>query len=85
MDARKCWLSRQNNGLYMITKFRPIKNRIGLSDKEDLYVTAGDPMSIKNMCEWAVEYIWNIQLDKLESKRVYVKGGELSRTGMNKV
>ena len=83
MDARKCWLSRQNNGLYMITKFRPIKSRIGMSDKEDLYVTTGDPMAIKNMCEWAVEYIWDCKLDKLESKRVYVKGGELSR--MNKV
>ena len=54
-----------------------------MSDKEDLYVTTGDPMAIKNMCEWAVEYIWDCKLDKLESKRVYVKGGELSR--MNKV
>jgi len=58
----------------MVTRLKPIKKQIGLSGKSDLYVRPGDPMAIKNMCEWAVDHIWKIKLETLESKMVFMEG-----------
>jgi len=72
-----CWLSRQRNGLYMLTQHKPIKKNVGRTNEEDLYVLPGDGIGYRHMCAWSAERIFGVQLELLESIRVWMLGGRL--------
>ena len=46
----KLWLTRQQNGLYMLTHFKPTIKQIYGSNQEDVYIKAGEPIGIRNIC-----------------------------------
>ena len=57
------YLSRQANGLYMLTEFEPLRKKVGQTDKEDFYVPPGDSIGIRNLCNIA---LWILKADKLK-------------------
>lgn len=71
------WLSRQRNGLYMLTKGKPIKASVGTTTELDLYVPVGDAIGWRNMCPWSASCIWGAELAPLASVRVWVEGGRV--------
>lgn len=67
----KLWLSRQRDGNYMLTAYRPRMAKItGLLDREDLYVRPGDPIGIRHLCVEGILKVSGIELDPLESTKV---------------
>lgn len=73
----KCWLSRQHNGLYMLTRLKPHLACVGNSWIEDLYIADGDDIGFRNMCSWGAKRIWGVELAPLQSVRVWSDGGVL--------
>jgi hypothetical protein len=51
----KLFLSRQANGLYMLTAIRPKRHRVGNTNHDDLYIRAGEPIGHRNMCPASIE------------------------------
>ncbi len=46
----KLWLTKQNNGLYMLSYFKPVKENILGTHKEDVYIIPGEPIGVRNLC-----------------------------------
>jgi len=57
----KLWLTRQHNGLYMLTKNKPIFTKVEGRDYEDAYVAPGEPIGIRNFCDAILRLV---KLDK---------------------
>jgi hypothetical protein len=53
----KLFLSRQGNGLYMLTAIRPKRHRIGNTSHNDLYIRPGEPIGYRNMCPASIEML----------------------------
>lgn len=47
----KLWLTRQHNGLYMLTAMQPIFAKVEGRDFEDAYVAPGEPVGMRNFCD----------------------------------
>ncbi len=45
------WITRQNNGLYMITYNLPVIENVMGTEVKDVYITAGEPIGIRNISE----------------------------------
>ena len=71
------WLSRQRNGDYMLTALKPVLGQVGRSGAMDWYVRVSDPIGYRSMCADAVKLIWGIELEPLESVRVWSDGGQM--------
>jgi hypothetical protein len=61
----KLFLTRQKNGLYMLTKYKPITRRVEGRDFSDAYVIPGEPIGVRNLCD----AILNLIEDKPNLKR----------------
>lgn len=48
------FLTRQRNGLYMLTKQKPIFAKVEGRDFEDAYFEPGEPIGIRNLCDLAL-------------------------------
>jgi len=57
----RLWLTRQHNGLYMLTKNKPIIIKVEGREYEDAYVAPGEPIGIRNFCDAILKLI---NLDK---------------------
>lgn len=68
----KAWLSRQRDGNYMLTAYRPIKAKITGIGTEDLYVRYGDPLGIRNLCSAGIAEVSGMELERLESTSVRI-------------
>ena len=68
------YLSRQANGLYMLTEFEPIKSLVGTTDNYDLYVKEGDSIGIRNLCNVSLYILNASRLNKLETVKVELSG-----------
>lgn len=44
------YLTRQHNGLYMLTKLKPTFADVQGTDFVDAYIQAGEPIGIRNLC-----------------------------------
>lgn len=53
----RLFLSRQGNGLYMLTAIAPKRHRVGNTSHDDLYVRAGEPIGYRNMCPVSIEML----------------------------
>lgn len=69
------WLTRQRNGLYMLTQGKPIICDVQGRNYQDAYVPAGDPVGIRNFCDLILKVV-NLegQLNRLESVRIKLDG-----------
>jgi len=47
----KLWLTRQRNGLYMLTVKEPIFTKVEGRDFEDAYIVPGEPVGMRNFCD----------------------------------
>lgn len=47
----KLYLTRQHNGLYMLTKNKPIFQTVEGKEFEDAYVAPGEPIGMRNFCD----------------------------------
>lgn len=45
------YVTRQHNGLYMLTKNLPVKMKVEGRDFEDSYIVPGEPIGIRNFCD----------------------------------
>ena len=45
------YLTRQHNGLYMVTKYKPIFTKVDGRDFEDAYIAPGEPVGERNFCD----------------------------------
>lgn len=53
----KLWLTRQHNGLYMLTVKEPIMCKIEGRDFEDAYISPGEPVGMRNLCDLILELV----------------------------
>jgi len=47
----KIYLTRQHNGLYMLTKYKPILEKVEGREFEDSYIVPGEPIGVRNLCD----------------------------------
>lgn len=53
----KLYLTRQKNGLYMLTKNRPIVHKVEGREFDDVYVEPGEPIGVRNLCDAIINLI----------------------------
>ena len=70
MKCYKFWLSRQRDGNYMLTLFKPTASRVVGLDVRDLYMVAGEPMGIRHLCADGVHTMLRRELEPLQSVQV---------------
>ena len=51
------YLTRQQNGLYMLTKYKPVFAKVEGKDFEDAYVMPGEPVGIRNFCNFILSVV----------------------------
>lgn len=66
----KLWLARKQNGLYQLTKFKPISTNIFGTDIPDVFVEPGDPINFQGLCPFSVKALFQQELQKLQIIRV---------------
>jgi hypothetical protein len=47
----KLWLTRQHNGLYMLTVKEPVFAKVDGREFEDAYIVPGEPVGMRNFCD----------------------------------
>lgn len=73
----KLWLSRQANGLYMLTHFKPVLSKVLGRETEDLYIIPGEPVGERNHCDLILKLFDIPPLKRLESVEVVLTGHKL--------
>lgn len=69
------YLTRQHNGLYMLTKNKPIFQIVEGREFEDAYVTPGEPIGMRNFCDLILNLVGlDKPLKRGECIRVELKG-----------
>ena len=51
------YLTRQHNGLYMLTRLKPIMTLVEGRDFEDAYIVPGEPVGMRNFCDLILKLI----------------------------
>lgn len=70
------WLTRQRNGMYMLTFNKPIIADVEGRGYRDAYVPPGDPIGIRNFCDMILKAVGlEGHLNYLESVRIHLEGG----------
>jgi hypothetical protein len=79
------WLTRQRNGDYLLSIWRPILHPVGRSAHKDAYLQPGEPVGLRHLCADGVHAILRGEhLQPLESVRVRVSIEALMETkGVN--
>lgn len=69
------YLTRQHNGLYMLTKYEPIFEKVEGRDFEDAYVKPGEPIGMRNFCDLILPLVGlDKQLRRGESVKIELVG-----------
>ena len=71
------YLTRQLNGLYMLTLYPPIFAKVGTSDHMDAYVQPGEPIGIRHLCDRILIVVNSKPLKRCESIKVELNGNVL--------
>lgn len=53
----RLWLTRQHNGLYMVTHFKPVFAKVEGRDFEDAYIVPGEPVGERNFCDLILKLV----------------------------
>jgi hypothetical protein len=73
----KLYLSRKQNGLYMLTKLEPVRTPIFHTDLEDVFVRPGDPINFQGLCPFSVRALFGAELEPGDIARVELKAEEM--------
>lgn len=69
------YLTRQHNGLYMLTKNKPLYVTVEGRDFSDVYVSPGEPVGIRNFCDLILKLVGlDKPLKRGESIKIELKG-----------
>lgn len=75
------YITRQKNGLYMLTKYRPIFCKVEGRDYEDAYVVPGEPVGMRNFCDLLLKLVNHDKpLKRGETIKITLGGNVLSET-----
>lgn len=70
------YLSRRYNGLYMLTRKKPVICPVDHAGHTDLYPAHGDALYVNNLCVWSAKYVFGVEdLPVLDSVPVFIDGG----------
>lgn len=72
--ATRLHLTRQRDGNYMLTKIKPILERVIGTDYQDAYLAHGEPIGLRHLCAAGTKAIFGIELQPLESVAVTIEG-----------
>lgn len=71
----RLWLTRQHNGLYMVTKYKPVFHKVDGRDFEDAYIVPGEPVGERNFCDLILKVVnLDMPLKRGESIEVELSG-----------
>jgi len=75
-SGRKLWLTRQADGSYMLSLYRPEACKVHGTDHKDVYVKAGEPIGLRHLCAHGTRsvFVMDQDLDILESRQVRLHG-----------
>lgn len=69
------YLTRQHNGLYMLTMMEPIFSKVEGRDFEDAYVAPGEPVGMRNFCDLVLKLVGiEKPLRRGETVKVFLQG-----------
>ena len=69
------YITKRPNGLYVVTKFKPVICEIELTKYNDVYITYGDPVGFLNIDQKFVDSIYsNLNIESLKSCRMWLIG-----------
>ena len=51
------YLTRQHNGLYMLTRLKPMMAMVEGRNFEDAYIVPGEPVGMRNFCDLILKLI----------------------------
>lgn len=51
------YLTRQHNGLYMLTALKPVFSKVEGRDFEDAYLAPGEPVGMRNFCDLILKLV----------------------------
>ena len=67
----KGYITKRPNGLYLVTKFKPVITEIKLTNKLDAYIVYGDPIGFLNISQEFVNSVCgNINIETLKSHKM---------------
>ncbi len=70
----KLWLTKQGNGLFMLTKLKPTKAKILGTSKEDVYIVSGEPIGVRNLCSVMLQLVGSEDLEIGQSIQIELEG-----------
>ena len=68
----KLWLTRQHNGLYMLTVKEPVSAKVDGRDFEDAYIVPGQPVGMRNFCD-LILVLLNIEKPLRRGEKIQVE------------
>ncbi len=69
------WMTRQRNGQYMLTRYKPIMAMVEGRDYMDAYVVPGEPIGVRNLCDAILKILDKpLQLKRGESVLIELAG-----------
>lgn len=69
------YITKRPNGLYVVTKFSPTICKIKLTNKDDVYITYGDPVGFLNVNQKFVDSVYgSLKIEPLKSHRMWLIG-----------
>lgn len=73
----KCYLTRQRDGNFMLTHYKPSIDRIRGTKDYDAYCIPGEPLGVRHLCEIGVLMLVPIanSLKTLESMEININVG----------
>jgi hypothetical protein len=70
------WLTRQRNGMYMLTYNKPVIADVEGRGYQDAYAQPGDPVAVRNFCDLILKIVGlKGSLNCLDSIRINLEGG----------
>ena len=80
------YITRRSNGLFVITKFKPQIIEVKGTNKQDVYVTYGDPVSIVNVNDKFINSVYkSLNIGILQPTRTILVVNRMPYTHMLKL
>ena len=77
------YLTRQRNRLFTLSLLEPVIAQVGNTGEQDVYVQHGEPVGIRNLCDWFVRAVGRVPAEEVEAlpfgvpRRIWLAGGFL--------
>lgn len=72
MRDKRLWLTRQRDGNYMLTAFKPVVATVAGTGQQDAYMRLGEPIGVRGLCTEGIRSFIGRELPPMEPTRVRV-------------